>query len=84
MVNDVVTYMLTLDCSGRSNAEQVNYLKFGGRGSPATLAVLIALFFLTIVACLAASGRLHWIVLALYLIASLTSFLKCVRDKSAA
>ena len=86
--NELVTYELTVDSKGRSQAKAVTFVGerrtapiSPGRGN---LAPIFAVCFLFFVFALAFSGRLPSAVLGLYLAASLVAFLAYALDKSAA
>ncbi|ENO84756.1 DUF1294 domain-containing protein [Thauera linaloolentis] len=86
--NERVTYQLTVDDKGRSQAKAVAFVgehptrpRAPGRSkSP----LIFTAFFLIFVAGAAVSGRLSSTVLALYTIASIITFIAYALDKSAA
>jgi uncharacterized membrane protein YsdA (DUF1294 family)/cold shock CspA family protein len=84
--NEFVTYEIGSDYQGRIQAEHVEF--FGDNSTTPTegwtIAFTIALLFFMFVGLSVFTGRLPWVVLALYLIASAISFLVYAKDKSAA
>lgn len=86
--NEIVTYELKVDAKGRARADTVVFV-----GERPTLAAppgrsnippMLALCFLAFVVIAVALGRLPIAVLALYLVASLVTYLAYAFDKSAA
>jgi len=86
--NEILTYELKTDPKGREQAESV---LFRGEQLPSTpsslernVPFILAGTFITIVATLALMGKLPWVILALYLAASVVTFVAYSIDKSAA
>lgn len=86
--NEIVTYELKTDASGRYRAEKVIFIndRDARSSSPKYSAILLILAasFLIFVAASVLAGRLPIAVLALYLCASVVAFLAYALDKSAA
>jgi len=86
--NELVTYELTTDAQGRTQAANVAFVgERAARAIPSkrgTTRLWLAAFFLTGVAGLAIAGRLPLAVPAFYLAASAVAFLAYALDKSAA
>lgn len=86
--NEIVTYELEVDQKGRERAKNVAFV--GNRSLAAssrekwTVSLLLAIFFITIVAVSAFMGKLPIIVFGLYLVASIFAFAAYALDKSAA
>jgi len=84
--NEFVTYEIVCDESGRLRAEHVELI--GDDSMNATegwmIALTIALLFFIFVGVLVFIGHLPFLVLALYMVASVISFLVYRHDKSAA
>ncbi|WP_350282806.1 cold shock and DUF1294 domain-containing protein [Nitrosomonas sp.] len=86
--NELVTYELTVDGKGRSQAKAVAFV--GERPTPpkapgrSSLPPLFAVCFLVFVVGVVVTGRLPSTVLALYIITSIVAFSAYAFDKSAA
>jgi uncharacterized membrane protein YsdA (DUF1294 family)/cold shock CspA family protein len=84
--NEFVTYEIVFDDTGRLRAEHVEF-KGDDSTNPAegwTIALTIALLFLIFVAVSVFIKQLPFVVLALYIVFSVISFLAYRKDKSAA
>ena len=84
--NEIVTYGVTSDNQGRLRAEDVEFVGdtyAGSKTSGGIFLVLPSVFFAT-VAGLVVMGRLPIVVLVLYLVASVVSFIVYRGDKAAA
>ena len=84
--NEFVTYETVFDKTGRLRAEHVDFMGDDSISAVEgwTIALTIALLFLIFVGMLAFIGRLPFVVLALYVVASVISFLFYRHDKAAA
>ena len=84
--NEFVTYEIGSDYQGRIQAEHVEFLGDTSttRIEGSTIALTIALLFFMFVGISVFTGRLPWVVFALYLIASGVSFAVYDKDKKAA
>jgi uncharacterized membrane protein YsdA (DUF1294 family)/cold shock CspA family protein len=86
--NELVTYELSTDGKGRSQAKAVAFV--GSLSTPSTrpgqgnLAPIFTVCFLLFVVTVVFSGRLPFAVLGLYLAASVVTFMVYALDKSAA
>lgn len=87
-LNQVVTYLQSTDAQGRPRAENVSLVgdKPVGktRRKKGSFSLFVAAFFIAIVAVTALVGRVSPLILALYLVASLLTFIAYAIDKSAA
>lgn len=86
--DELVTYELTVDAKGRSQAKAVAFVgdlpaqpKASGRSS---LPPIFAICFLIFLVAAVVTGRLPGVVLVLYIIASIATFFAYAFDKSAA
>jgi uncharacterized membrane protein YsdA (DUF1294 family)/cold shock CspA family protein len=85
---ELVTYELAIDVKGRAQAKSVAFV--GERSAQAVVKkrsifpVLFAMCFLLFILAMVFAGRLPGVVLALYLVASVVTFLAYAFDKSAA
>lgn len=86
--DEAVTYELGVDHNGRLQAKAVAYageqIKRSKASGPSNLPILFAILFLVFVAAVVFSGWAPSAILALYLVASVITFLAYAIDKSAA
>jgi cold shock CspA family protein len=79
-----ITYELARDERGRDRAERVRMVGGGVSLGPVSMAFIVSAGFLAFVAIVAALGYLPFVILWLYLVTSLLTFLVYYLDKSAA
>jgi uncharacterized membrane protein YsdA (DUF1294 family)/cold shock CspA family protein len=84
--NEMVTYDVTSDDQGRMRAEDVEFIGEGPTVATegSTIWFALPVLFLVVVAAAVLLGRVPFVVLGLYLVASAVSFLVYALDKSAA
>lgn len=84
--NEIVTFEAISDHQGRIRAEDVAFIGESARdpSQRGTILFMVPALFLMFVAVSVFMGRLPFVVLGLYLIASAVSFFAYARDKSAA
>ena len=79
-----ITYELARDERGRDRAERVRMVGGGVSLGPVSIAFIVSAGFFAFVAIVAALGYLPFVILCLYLVTSLLTFLVYYFDKSAA
>lgn len=82
--NEIVTYEVNKDASGKLKAERVLYIDEPGRSNDGSLLLLFAIIFLLCMAICAYAGKLPLWVLGLYLMASSWTLIAYRLDKMAA
>ena len=88
LLNDVVTYELVSDQKGRARAEKALFVDYSSTVVFSNIRIPVSLFlsiiFVIFVAALTFAGKLPYVVLCLYLGASIAAFVAYALDKSAA